>query len=72
MEAQLYLLIVVVIVFMAGAGIFGILMLSRLRDLNKTLTEVDNSLKIISSQISTEVRTELGAINRNTRWNSQI
>ncbi len=68
MEAQLYLLILVVTVFMAGAGITAYLLIERLREAAETLAEVDKTLKAISAQISTEVQTELGAINRNTRW----
>ncbi len=68
MEAQIYLLILVITVFMAGAGVIGFLIIERLRAVGGTLIEVEKSLKTISGQISTEVQTELGAINRNTRW----
>ncbi len=68
MEAQIYLLILVVTVFMAGAGVAAYLLIERLRETNQTLADVDKTLKVISAQISTEVQTELGAINRNTKW----
>ncbi len=72
MEAEILLLVVVVIVFMGGVGIAAHVLLGRLDAPGKTLAEVNRSLKTISGQISTKVRPELEAINRNTRWTQEF